>query len=399
MRQSKLVAVSSKKRSKSRADQIDQLLVGIVVKDIRLLRIVEGEGMKAFVKYLEPGYELPSRKRIIKLLRTQYEKAVPILKAKILDSNGVALTSDVWTSNTMEVYISVTAHFISADWEMRSCVLQTKHFPERHTGQNISEAIQDTVTSFDIEVSKVKGVVHDTCANAELAGKLMFDLHGWSSVQCAAHKLQLAVNKGLRISMIARTIAATRKLVGHFKHSCLATTQLTLRQEQMNVPTRKLKQECVNRWNSTLHMIKSVHESRWPISAVLGDEKVTKKEDRNLDLKSEQWDLLKNSVESLELLEVATGFLSQEFNISCSCTYPITDGLASNILPKDDDLPVFKEFKRVVSDALKRRWSMDRLDVTKAPVFVTFFDPRFKGLKFLTDSERAVVHDHVAKLL
>ena len=73
------------------------------------------------------------------------------------------------------------------------------------------------------------------CTNAELAGRLLFDLHGWASVQCATHKLQLAVNEGFQINTIARAIAATRKLVGHFKHSCLATTQLAIRQEQMNV--------------------------------------------------------------------------------------------------------------------------------------------------------------------
>lgn len=300
---------------------------------------------------------------------------------------------------TMEAYISVTAHFISTECEMKSCVLQTKHFPERHTGQHISETIQDIVRSFDIEVAKVKGVVHDTCANAKLAGRLLFDLHGWASVQCAAHKLQLAVNKGLQINTIARAIAATRKLVAHFKHSSLATTQLAIRQEQMNVPTRKLKQECVTRWNSTLNMIKTVLESRWPISAVLGDEEVTKRDDRNLDLRTEQWDLLKKLVEPLELIEVATVFLLQEFDISSSCTYPIIDGLANNILPKENDLPVIKEFKKVISDALKRRWSMDSLDVTKAPVLVTFFNPRFKGLKFLTDNERTIVHNHVAELL
>ena len=77
------------------------------------------------------------------------------------------------------------------------------------------------------------------------------------------------------------------------------------------------------------HMIKTVIANRWPISAVLGDEQVTKREDRNLDLKSDQWDLLKELVEPLELVEVATIFLSEEFNISCSCIYPIIDGLAT----------------------------------------------------------------------
>ena len=95
----------------------------------------------------------------------------------------------------------------------------------------------------------------------------------------------------------------------------------------------------MTRWNSTLQMIKSVLESRWPISAVLGDEEVTKRGERNLDLRTEQLDLLKNLVEPLELIEVATVFLSQEFNVSSSCTYPIIDGLVKNILLKEDDLP------------------------------------------------------------
>ena len=82
-------------------------------------------------------------------------------------------------------------------------------------------------------------------------------------------------------------------------------------QEHMNVPTRKLKQECVTRWNSTLHMIKTVFKSRWPISVVLGDEEGTKRDDRNLDLRTEQWDLLKHLVEPLELIEIATVFLSK----------------------------------------------------------------------------------------
>ncbi len=210
-RQSQLISIS-KKCSKSRADTINQLLVNIVVKDIRPLCIVEDEGVRDLLQYLEPGYQLPSRKHLTKLLHDEYEKAIPILKKKLSDSGGIALTSDVWTSNTMAAYISVTAHFISAEWEMKSCVLQTKHFPERHTGQNISDIIQSIVKSFDIDVANVKGVVHDTCANAELAGKLMFDLHGWPSIQCAAHKLQLAVNEGLQINTIARAVTATRAL-------------------------------------------------------------------------------------------------------------------------------------------------------------------------------------------
>ena len=112
---------------------------------------------------------------------------------------------------------------------MLSCVLQTKAFPERHTGQNIADCLEDIVKSFGIATTKVVDVVHDTCANAELAGELLAQSFNWANVQCAAHKLQLAVNEGLNLSNIDRAITAAQKLVGHFKHSALATTQLKIR--------------------------------------------------------------------------------------------------------------------------------------------------------------------------
>ena len=80
-----------------------------------------------------------------------------------------------------------------------------------------------------------------TRANVELAGEMMLESSGWESVQCAAHKLQLVINEGLEINRISRAIAAARKLVGHFRHSALATTQLGIRRRQMDISQRKLK--------------------------------------------------------------------------------------------------------------------------------------------------------------
>ena len=58
---------------------------------------------------------------------------------------------------------------------------------------------------------------------------------------------------------------------------------------------------------------------------------LTKWEDRALDLRSEQWELLEELVRPLELLETA---LSMEFNVSCSCVYPILDGIISVLMMK-----------------------------------------------------------------
>lgn len=46
----------------------------------------------------------------------------------------VAITSDGWTSRSTESYVTVTATFVDANWEMQNYVLQTRPMPESHTG-------------------------------------------------------------------------------------------------------------------------------------------------------------------------------------------------------------------------------------------------------------------------
>ena len=190
---------ATRKCSESRSKIISKVLVDVVTTDLRPIAIVEGEGMRRLLLYLEPGYRIPSHKHIGKLLLQKYENAVAVSKNKLAqDVVAMSLTSDIWTSNAMEAYMSVTAHFIR--WEIQSCVLATKPFPERHTGRNIADSIVQVTRSFDIDDEKVKAVVHDKAANAELSGKIMSESFGWESVDCAAHKLQLAVNEGLQIA-------------------------------------------------------------------------------------------------------------------------------------------------------------------------------------------------------
>ena len=53
-------------------------------------------------------------------------------------------------------------------------------------------------------------------------------------------------------------------------------------------------------------MIQRLVTNRWPVSAVLSDTTVTKRQDRTLDFTAQQWVLLEELAKLLEPLEVAT---------------------------------------------------------------------------------------------
>ena len=53
----------------------------------------------------------------------------------------IALMTDIWTSVAAQSYITVTAHFISSNWELKTCLLQTTNFPENHIADSICEKL------------------------------------------------------------------------------------------------------------------------------------------------------------------------------------------------------------------------------------------------------------------
>ena len=167
---------------------------------------------------------------------TKHQEGKSKLTNLLSSVNALSLTTDIWTSEVNDAYITVTVHFI-ASWEMRSFVLGTREFPGHHTGAAVSDAIVEICSEYKIE-NKVSTIVHDEAANMLLSLRILgnsADEEHFESISCNAHRLQLCLKKGLSADVIDRMVRCSSKLVGHFKHSALATNALTKRQEQMNI--------------------------------------------------------------------------------------------------------------------------------------------------------------------
>ena len=174
--------------SESRAKRITELIVEMIAIDMRPLRLVECHGFCQFMAFVEPGYRVSSATHISSLVTRLHIQMELKLKEKIaLEAQSLSLTSDIWTSQANDAYITVSCHFISPEWKMNCYVLSTRGFPERHTGINISEAITEILTDFHISDEQVEAIVHDQGSNYELGVEILGQQHGWNDVKCAGH--------------------------------------------------------------------------------------------------------------------------------------------------------------------------------------------------------------------
>ena len=84
----------------------------------------------------------------------------------------MTLTTDMRTSKAGEGYFSLTAHYITEEFEMHSGHLQCHHLPGIHDHAHISEAINDSLADWYIQLDNdVVAFVTDNESNIKKSNK------------------------------------------------------------------------------------------------------------------------------------------------------------------------------------------------------------------------------------
>lgn len=219
---------------------------------------------------------------------------------------------------------------------------------------------------------------------------------------CAAHTLQLSIKDSLKVveeySIVSEKV---RKIVGHFKHSNVATSALEKKQEQLEVKRERLVQSCPTRWNSTFVMCETFLRNRTPVFAVLSDRSITTADMAVKQRMSELgWLVLEEMITLLKPLQAATKVFCSENKVTLSAVRPVIRSLLDNhFSSKPLDTVTVDLFKSSISSSLTTRFSMDEPTSnprTAQPLQISeFLDPRYKDLRAESDNEAR----HIRKLV
>ena len=77
---------------------------------------------------------------------------------------SVALTSDIWSSNAKEDFITVVAHYVSANWELQKKVIAFRLIEVKPTGENIAERIACVIEEYGL-IDKVFFITLDNASS------------------------------------------------------------------------------------------------------------------------------------------------------------------------------------------------------------------------------------------
>ncbi|KAK9521488.1 hypothetical protein VZT92_021289 [Zoarces viviparus] len=223
----------------TRKQELDEALVSMIVKDTQPFSIVDDVGFRAFVSKLDPNCVLPTRQALKAMVEAKYESAKEKATAKVEKVAAVSLTSDMWTSINIDVYLAVTCHFVGEKTTLSSVLLGVQAFPQSHTAVHIARVKASLMEEWGI-VNKVTCMVTDGAPNMVACVRELKLRHHI----CIAHTLNLIVKKALDQQPVLSGIRAkARKLVGFFKSSTTAKEKLTQVQHHLGMANMKLMQE------------------------------------------------------------------------------------------------------------------------------------------------------------
>ena len=86
-------------------------------------------------------------------------------------------------------YVTVTCHFLTDEWELKSVVLETTQIEESHTAENIAPMLTDIANKWNI-MEKICCVTTDNANNMVAAVRH----NRWNHLPCFAHTLNLIVS-------------------------------------------------------------------------------------------------------------------------------------------------------------------------------------------------------------
>ncbi|WVZ93147.1 hypothetical protein U9M48_039153 [Paspalum notatum var. saurae] len=84
---------------------------------------------------------------ITKYFADHHAKLVESLRTNV---SSVAITSDIWSGNAKEDYLSVVIHYVNSAWELEKRIIGLRLIDVSHSGENIAERVHAVVDEFKL---------------------------------------------------------------------------------------------------------------------------------------------------------------------------------------------------------------------------------------------------------
>jgi hypothetical protein len=126
-------------------------LVKWITADDQPFTVVEGMFFRKLTRVLNSEAKFFSATTVRNQVITTYTEEQNKIRKELQEAPGrISFTLDAWTSTTQIPFLGITAHWITADWEMKSTIIDFVHLQGPHSGNNLADAFYKVLKDYGI---------------------------------------------------------------------------------------------------------------------------------------------------------------------------------------------------------------------------------------------------------
>uniref|UniRef100_A0A9J7X3Z0 HAT C-terminal dimerisation domain-containing protein n=1 Tax=Cyprinus carpio carpio TaxID=630221 RepID=A0A9J7X3Z0_CYPCA len=350
---------------------------------------VEKAAFKSMLQKFDKQYELPGKTYFSETaVPKMYSRVKTSIKSELLNVDYFSATADMWSSVNMTPYMSLTVHYLSMEWILKSRCLETVFMPENHTSDNISDALRHAFEEWSLDKNKLACITTDNGANIVAAVKKL----NWPWLNCFGHNLHLAVTNAMASvkDRTARAMGLCHTLVSTFSQSWLKRRDLAKAQAELQIPQHGLILDCATRWGTKQKMVERVLEQIPAIRRVLDDRR-----HQHLNPSWQDIAVLESVNAALKPAAEFTDLLSGESYVTVSSVKPVLKLLTEDMLkPSNEDTTLTSDIKQKMCSVLQGKYEPAALQKLLAKACC--LDPRYRGDHInITETKSALIEEMV----
>lgn len=323
--------VSSAKRL-----DFDSSIVKLIIDNCLSFNVVDStEFVRSIHTISGKSYLPPSRTAITDLIDTLYRSMTETLLVDVC-ANSISITTDGATFDTGASYIAVTAHYITSDFCMRDVCLMVAQMTESHTGEYVSELLDQVAERWKVEHRVFAGVTDN---GSNFAKGVRINAHVKEELRCIIHTLQLSLEDATKEFVEFHHLCKdVQSLVCRIRNSHLLTEELLgIQVEQaagdiIGLPSShrplRLIIDASTRFNSFCLVFTRLLEVKAAVIKLCVDNPESLSQ---LALTSEQWDLVAEMVEILRPVKSACDIMEASTAPSISLLIPLLCQLITHL--------------------------------------------------------------------
>ncbi|RXG61778.1 Zinc finger BED domain-containing protein 4 [Armadillidium vulgare] len=359
----------------------EKLLTYWLCDGLKPYETVENVQFLKFISHLCKKFKVPSEKTIRTKLIPDLDKKVQFVIKESLRSNesgAFAITTDIWSSPSNDSFMSITAHWITTDFERKLAVLRCIRYNTTHNASNISCCLKHIFK--DWELNKIHAIVRDNAKNIVLA----VEMARYQGIGCFCHILHLIVKhsifeqRGIK-NMLLRLRKLVRKLQKPKAKAIFKKYQI-----QAGVPHNVLILDCETRWGSTLTMIERALEQKQGIKLAEDDPELVIMADSKMT--PNDWDLVPKVIALLapinnasKAAESDTASIADVIPLTKKLKYEINEVSDAGIGTMKDAL--LNQIHQYLEGGDSRKHFM-HIEENPMTTVATLLDPRYKTAGF-----------------